>query len=59
MYYIEVYDNDVKMWVDAFPFNPDGVYLSREQAEYEIECLEEVDRLNREVLEYRIAEYEV
>ena len=59
MYYIEVYDNDLKRWVDALPFNPDGVYLSRMQVEYEIECLEEVDRLNREHYEYRIAEYEV
>lgn len=55
-YCIEVYDPDVKKWVDSFPFDPEGIYDTRKAAEYQVHTMKEVDEDLGEHNEYRITE---
>lgn len=55
-YYIEVYDPDVKKWVDSFPFDPEGIYESYKAAEYQVHTMREVDEVLGEHNRYRIME---
>lgn len=55
-YYIEVYDPDVKKWVDSFPFDPEGIYESYKAAEYQVHAMWEVDVMHGESHSYRIVE---
>ena len=55
-YYIEVYDPDVKRWVDAFPFDYEGIYDTYNSAKYQVETMKEVDIELGECNQYRIRE---
>lgn len=55
-YYIEVYDPDVKKWVDSFPFDSEGIYKTRKDAEFQVRTMQEVDEELGENNEYRIME---